>query len=295
MPNTRNNSTADGPMLVEPFDSVEQDLWELVDAAIARSLKDGAAPDPILGPFSEYFAFLRSIQTNQGDLLRDALSILLRSAGLTVYTELHLPISEAAKQAVKSNSPEKLSRVRLDPHQYAEESYRADIVAVDAARQFADIIEVKRSSASMAVKQLAAYRNRMSAAAFALPDILWRDKRVAVVDVNVLLLDVYGMDKRRLSWAVGLPQLEAHLGLPGLADAIAWLDRDYIDAFEDMAWDRCSELIDKGPPHKFWAYLTDPDGSVPEWAKPKPRRAPSTRGLFQPISVSAGVKTRRST
>ena len=103
MPNTRNNSTADGPMLVEPFDSVEQDLWELVDAAIARSLKDGAAPDPILGPFSDYFSFLRSIQTNQGDLLRDALSILLRSAGLTVYTELHLPISEAAKQAVKSN------------------------------------------------------------------------------------------------------------------------------------------------------------------------------------------------
>lgn len=222
--------------------AANEPLSRLADALIARELAaelgTGAMLDTVRQGHAATLAHLRNIAALEGRILEMLVAEIARtkSANLVLRGGICLPVSEAALELVELNSPDALAPLSLSADHATRRGYTPDLVIVDKATGAALIIDVKRTVSSYDATRLSALKTRMLAAGLALPDFLYREQNrlsVSRVDVAVLSMDDRKSDADQGIWPIS--RLDELLGVPGAADAVAYL-RKSVSELTDQSW-----------------------------------------------------------
>lgn len=234
---TTTNTTTAVPQLPERFADLATPLQDLANDVVA-GIADSETDVDTFGPLAPAAAFLRSVPVSEGALLEAGLRLILEASGhFILFADVNLPISEAARQAVRSNDAKALAGIGLEANVYAPENYAADIIAVDRRTDIAFIIELKRCTTNYSGNRMKALQQTLLAAALQGQDVLWRQhNRTATKAMRVLLLDCADQDRR--DEVVRLSELDEVLDVSGLAAAMQFLRRCFGQAVQAAFMER---------------------------------------------------------
>jgi hypothetical protein len=132
---------------------------------------------------------------------------------------IDLPVLDDAERMLALNEWSSLSSLAVDPDRRATRHYRPDLIVIERATSRAILIDVKRSLSSYSGnRQLNHLKTRMLAAALVAPQILYTEhQRTMVTRTEIAILDLADSRSSYGDGIFGLCQLDALLGMSGLA------------------------------------------------------------------------------
>lgn len=190
--------------------------------------------DPILGPeVSRLHSVLGSVVKRHGPLLEEAIATALEQSGhFDVYRNLRVPLTDAAIQVVKSNSPLALRGVRLRLDSEAVRSIDLDIAAVDLRTGTAFGIEVKRGGGATEGRKRTPLLADLQATRLLLVSF-FRQMGYSPDFARTALIDYYGASGFEGDLVVRRADLDAFFGVPvvNVVDATTAELRRNLDEF----------------------------------------------------------------
>lgn len=167
-------------------------LSALVALSCGRALEPTQLASAVGGDLDAIETVGRMLAVEEGRLLEAVVISLARtSTSNELFVGMKLPVSKLAADLAKRNKLESYQRLSLDLESQSCTSYHPDLVLVDRTTRSAIIIDVKRSLAGYSGSgSLLKLQKRMEAAAWVLPEILWRHhQRLAVDTVGIAIID----------------------------------------------------------------------------------------------------------
>lgn len=218
----------------------------LIDGTLAQVEACPSKPDATFDGYEGLLAAVRSATTLEGMLLEKGIALVaaLNPDLVLVPLERPLPVHEAAKAVFRRNDWSKASGLRLDSEVVARESYKPDLLIVDATRQLALILDVKRSIASYKPRTLSELRSRMMAGALVVRDVLERDHDAPpVARADIAIIDGAGECRDEAKGIFALNDLDWMLRIDGAAAAITRLRNLYGRKVRAVLDERCRAIV----------------------------------------------------
>lgn len=211
------------------LDTVEAHLDQLLDQAFSGSLSINRIAQLMRGDPRDHARLGNLPPVVEGRILEQAIEILASAnADVTVLADCRLPLDPALLERVRTTPTELLGPIRSATGAQTRHGYRPDLILIDAQRQTALLVDIKRSLNSYEGHRIAHLRHRMLAAAVSLPGMLERagmDVAVRDIRVAVLNLDAAKADANKGIWS--LAELDRLVGVGGAAAMIERLRRTF--------------------------------------------------------------------
>ncbi|WP_395517389.1 hypothetical protein [Pseudorhizobium flavum] len=262
-------------------------LDALVALASERVLKPTQLASAVGGDLDAIEAVGRMLAIEEGRLLEAAaISLARTSTGNEVLVGMKLPVLKIAADIAKRNKLESYHRLSLDLESQSHSSYYPDLVLVDRTERSAIIIDVKRSLAGYSGSgSLLKLQKRMEAAAWVLPEILWRHhQRLAVETVGIAIIDGSKTTSDIDDGIWSLDRLDDLLGVPGAGSAA----QSCILAFREALKTRWEAALPSSATNGPLASPPDEAPSLPSAEKQIPRKRGRPRKHQPPAAITVG-------
>lgn len=262
-------------------------LNTLVALSCERALDPTQLTSATGGDLDAIEAVGRTFAVEEGRLLEAVVTSLGRtSTSNDVLIGMKLPILKLAAELAKRNKLESVHHLSLDPASQSRSSYYPDLVLVGRTTRSAIIIDVKRSLAGYSRSgSLLKLQKRMEAAAWVLPEILWRHhQRLAVETVGIAIIDGSKTTSDIDDGIWSLDRLDDLLGVPGAGSAA----QSCILAFREALKSRWLAAL---PSPATNGSLASPPGeapSLPSAEKQIPRKRGRPRKHQPPAAITVG-------
>lgn len=262
-------------------------LRTLVALSCERVLKPTQLTFAVGGDLDAIETVGRMLTIEEGRLLEAIVASLARtSTSNDVLVGMKLPVLKLAAELAKRNKLESVHHLSLDPESQSCTSYYPDLVLVDRIKRGAIIIDVKRSLAGYSGSgSLLKLQKRMEAAAWVLPEILWRHhQRLAVETVGIAIIDGSKTTSDIDDGIWSLDRLDDLLGVPGAGSAA----QSCILAFREALRTRWHAALPSSATNRPFASPPDETRLLPSTEKQIPRKRGRPRKHQPPAAITVG-------
>lgn len=259
-------------------------LNALVALSCERALEPTQLASAVGGDLAAIEAVGRTLAVEEGHLLEAVVISLARtSTSNELFVGMKLPVLKLAADIAKRNKLESYHRLSLDLESQSCTSYYPDLVLVDRIKRGAIIVDVKRSLTGYSGSgSLLKLQKRMEAAAWVLPEILWRHhQRLAVETVGIAIIDGSKTTSDIDDGIWSLDRLDDLLGVPGAGSAA----QSCIFAFREALKTRWQAALPSSATNGPFASPPDEARSSPSAEKQMPRK----RGRPRKQQPAAGI------
>lgn len=285
MSNTRTGLSAERSPIPEIH--LPPHLSALVTQASERALVPAKLATAVGGDLDAIETVGRGVAIEEGRLLEAVVTSLARtSTSNDVLVGMKLPVLKLAAELAKRNKLESVHHLSLDPESQSRSSYYPDFVLVGRTTRSAIIIDVKRSLAGYSGSgSLLKLQKRMEAAAWVLPEILWRHhQRLAVETVGIAIIDGSKTTSDIDDGIWSLDRLDDLLGVPGAGSAA----QSCILAFREDLKSRWLAALPSSATNQPSASPPDEAPSLPSAEEQMPRKRGRPRKQQPPAGITVG-------